>query len=98
MSINVRKTDWVCSNCNYLIFGSKNKCHKCNKPKPIVNNLKNIENYKSQNRIWESVIKEKAMVHEHKMETDPEYNRFYTILYSDICKHDIIRSSCFKCD
>jgi hypothetical protein len=92
--METRKTDWVCSNCHFLIFGRKNKCGKCGTLKPIVNNLKNIENKESQDMIWAAIIEEKSRIHSQKMATDPEYYRIHT----ELCRHGDRKVHCWKCN
>eukprot|EP01115_Flamella_aegyptia_P001530 TRINITY_DN12519_c0_g1_i1.p1 TRINITY_DN12519_c0_g1~~TRINITY_DN12519_c0_g1_i1.p1 ORF type:complete len:183 (-),score=31.45 TRINITY_DN12519_c0_g1_i1:23-571(-) len=34
MALNMKPGDWICPNCNDVIFASKSNCRKCNAPKP----------------------------------------------------------------
>lgn len=37
MSFIKKSRDWMCLNCNVLIFGSKSQCNKCLSNRPIDN-------------------------------------------------------------
>ncbi len=36
MKSRIRSGDWVCPQCNFVIWASKLKCLKCGSPKPVV--------------------------------------------------------------